>query len=90
MSQHSTSPAKGPDVVVIGGGPAGSTASTLLAQHGCSVLGDSVELAHKRALYLEEAAHLTYRALVAGRLADLPDCPAAYSAALERGDTVSA
>src|ERR671924_439668 len=26
-----------PDVIVIGGGPAGSTVSTLLAQHGCSV-----------------------------------------------------
>ena len=26
-----------PDVVVIGGGPAGSTVSTLLAQHGCRV-----------------------------------------------------
>src|SRR5262245_65814467 len=27
----------GPDVVVIGGGPAGSTVSTLLAQHGYKV-----------------------------------------------------
>src|SRR5437763_9168755 len=27
-----------PDVLVIGGGPAGSTCSTLLAQHGCKVL----------------------------------------------------
>src|SRR5262249_40669949 len=27
----------GPDVIVIGGGPAGSTVSTLLAQHGCRV-----------------------------------------------------
>src|SRR6201993_845994 len=31
MSEKST------DVVVIGGGPAGSTVSTLLAQHGCRV-----------------------------------------------------
>ena len=32
MVPHSTT-----DVVVIGGGPAGSTVSTLLAQHGCRV-----------------------------------------------------
>jgi L-fuculose-phosphate aldolase len=55
---------------------ADGTNCVLLAQHGCSVMGDSVELAHKRALYLEEAAQLTYRALALGRLADLPDCPA--------------
>ncbi len=29
---------KSTDVIVIGGGPAGSTASTLLAQHGCKVM----------------------------------------------------
>ncbi len=32
-----TNPNSTPDVVVIGGGPAGSTCSTLLAQHGCRV-----------------------------------------------------
>lgn len=51
------------------------TNCVLLAQHGCSVLADSVELAHKRALYLEEAARLSYRALTLGHLADLPDSP---------------
>ncbi|MDG6101328.1 class II aldolase/adducin family protein [Dactylosporangium aurantiacum] len=39
----------------------------VLSHHGCSVIADSVELAHKRALYLEEAAQLTYRALTLGR-----------------------
>jgi flavin-dependent dehydrogenase len=33
----STNASGGADVVVIGGGPAGSTVSTLLAQHGCRV-----------------------------------------------------
>jgi hypothetical protein len=39
------------------------------------VLGETVELAHKRALYLEEAARLTYAALAAGVLDKLPECP---------------
>ncbi|MET7418065.1 class II aldolase/adducin family protein [Dactylosporangium sp. NPDC005555] len=39
----------------------------ILSHHGCSVIADSVELAHKRAFYLEEAAQLTYRALTLGR-----------------------
>jgi L-fuculose-phosphate aldolase len=70
---------------------ADGTNCVLLAHHGCSVLGETVELAHKRALYLEEAAQLTYRALAAGVLASLAECPAAYSAALlAPGDTVSA
>jgi ribulose-5-phosphate 4-epimerase/fuculose-1-phosphate aldolase len=61
----------------------------VLRQHGCSVLADSVELAHKRAANLEEAAQLTYRALVAGRLDALPDCPPEFLDRLARGaDTV--
>jgi L-fuculose-phosphate aldolase len=46
----------------------------VLAHHGCSVLGDTVELAHKRVRNLEEAARLTYRALALGR-PGIPQCP---------------
>ena len=49
----------------------------LLARHGCSVLGESVELAHKRVRNLAEAAELTYRALVLGRAHELPEFDAA-------------
>ena len=45
----------------------------LLRRHGCSVLGDSVEMALRRALNLEEAARLTYRALALGRADALTD-----------------
>lgn len=38
----------------------------ILARHGCSVVADSVELAHKRVMNLEEAALATYRALLLG------------------------
>ena len=58
----------------------------VLSQHGCVVLADSVELAHKRARNLEEAATLTYRALAAGRLDSLPDCPDEF---LDRLDSPS-
>jgi L-fuculose-phosphate aldolase len=54
---------------------ADGTDCLVLSQHGCVVLADTVELAHKRARNLEEAAALTYRALVAGRLDALRDCP---------------
>src|SRR6478672_9544376 len=37
MTHSSAASGKDPDVVVIGGGPAGSTCSTLLAQHGYNV-----------------------------------------------------
>jgi ribulose-5-phosphate 4-epimerase/fuculose-1-phosphate aldolase len=52
---------------------ADGTDCVVLSRHGCSVVADSVELAHKRAFYLEEAALLTYRALLLGRpVAPLP------------------
>ncbi|MFD0583494.1 class II aldolase/adducin family protein [Dactylosporangium darangshiense] len=46
---------------------ADGTNCVVLSRHGCSVVADSVELAHKRAFYLEEAARLTYRMLLLGR-----------------------
>lgn len=46
----------------------------VLNRHGCVVLADSLELAVKRALNLEEAAQTTYRALLLG--APLPPVPA--------------
>lgn len=38
----------------------------VLAHHGCSALGADVDMAYRRALNLEEAARLTYRALLLG------------------------
>jgi ribulose-5-phosphate 4-epimerase/fuculose-1-phosphate aldolase len=58
---------------------ADGTNCLILSQHGCLVLADSVELAHKRARNLEEAAGLTYRALVAGKLDLLRDCPTEFT-----------
>ncbi len=40
--------------------------AVILAHHGCSALGDSVEMALRRAMNLEEAATMTYRLLLAG------------------------
>jgi len=57
---------------------ADGTNCLVLSQHGSVVMADSVELAHKRARNLEEAAALTYRALAAGRLDNLRDCPEAF------------
>lgn len=45
----------------------------VLAHHGCSALGDSVRMALRRAMNLEEAAMMTYRLLLAGDTeADFP------------------
>jgi L-fuculose-phosphate aldolase len=57
---------------------ADGTDCLVLSQHGCVVMADSVELAHKRARNLEEAAMLTYRALAAGRLDGLRECPSEF------------
>jgi 3-dehydro-4-phosphotetronate decarboxylase len=57
---------------------ADGTDCLVLSQHGCVVMADSVELAHKRARNLEEAAMLTYRALTAGRLDGLRECPSEF------------
>jgi L-fuculose-phosphate aldolase len=54
----------------------------VLANHGVSILAGTVELAHKRAFCLEEAARLTYSALVLGRVAELRPCPPDFDPAL--------
>ena len=79
LRRIATAPFQAPGTPAVGESAAAACADgtdcVVLARHGCSVLGTSVELAHKRALYLEEAARMTYRALAAGRLDDLTDCP---------------
>ena len=57
---------------------ADGTNCVILAHHGCSVLGPDIAMAHRRASNLEEAARLTYRALLlTGGLPNrpIPDCP---------------
>ena len=48
----------------------------VLAHHGCSVVADTVEMALRRTLNLEEAARLTYAALLLGDTDTV--CPPAY------------
>jgi L-fuculose-phosphate aldolase len=54
---------------------ADGTDAVVLAHHGCSVLADTVELAHKRAFNLEEAARLTRDALLLADGRPPPSCP---------------
>ena len=67
---------------------AGGINALMLDHHGCSVLADSVELAHKRAVNLEEAARSTYAALLltAGRSRRVPQVPEAFLEAVGRGE----
>jgi L-fuculose-phosphate aldolase len=48
----------------------------VLSHHGCSVVADSVEMALRRTLNLEEAARLTYQALLLGDTGTV--CPPSY------------
>lgn len=57
------------------------TNCVILGNHGCVVLADSVELATKRALYLEEAARLTHAAVLLGAAGRLRLCPPTWSPA---------
>jgi len=38
----------------------------IMSHHGCSALGETIEMAYRRAMNLEEAATATYRALAVG------------------------
>jgi ribulose-5-phosphate 4-epimerase/fuculose-1-phosphate aldolase len=61
---------------------ADGTDCVILPHHGCAVLADSVDLALRRALNLEEAARLTYQALLlTGTLSQRPivECPGSYN-----------
>jgi ribulose-5-phosphate 4-epimerase/fuculose-1-phosphate aldolase len=65
---------------------AGGANAVILGHHGCSVLGETVELAHKRAFNLEEAARTTALAIMLGAPADaIPACPPGYFEAMLRG-----
>ncbi|MGH3754440.1 MAG: class II aldolase/adducin family protein [Pseudonocardiaceae bacterium] len=67
---------------------AGGINALVLGHHGCSVLADSVELAHKRAVNLEEAARATYAALLltGGDPTRVPQVPARFLEAVGRGE----
>lgn len=60
----------------------------ILGHHGCSVVADSIELAHKRAANLEEAAAATYKALLLG--GPVPQCPPAYLEAVRKRESGTA
>lgn len=56
----------------------------ILGHHGCSVLGETVEIAHKRAANLEEAARATLTMLQLGDTTTA--CPPEYLARVRAGE----
>ncbi len=64
------------ELAVAGAAALADADAVILGHHGCSVVGATVEDAHKRAANLEEAATATYRALLLGDTATV--CPPAY------------
>lgn len=66
---------------------ADGTNCLVLGHHGCSVLADSVELAHKRAANLEEAARATLTLLQLGDTTTA--CPPQYLAAVRANEAGS-
>jgi L-fuculose-phosphate aldolase len=54
----------------------GACNCVVLSHHGCSVVAPTIELAHKRAANLEEAAQATYHALLLGDTTTV--CPSEY------------
>ncbi len=62
--------------------------AVILGHHGCSVVGATIEAAHKRAANLEEAAVATYRALTLGDTTT--ECPPEYLARVRQAEAASA
>jgi len=59
----------------------------VLGNHGCSALGATVDLAHKRAANLEEAARATFAMLQLGDTTTV--CPPEYLATVRAGEAVA-
>ena len=64
------------ELAVAGAAALAEADAVILGHHGCSVVGATVEDAHKRAANLEEAATATYRALLLGDTTTV--CPPEY------------
>ena len=93
LRRVATTPFKPPGSPELAGVAAAAVADgtncVILGNHGCSVLGDTVELAHKRARNLEEAARMTYRLLALPRAGKPRELPASYLDLLEGDQSVA-